>query len=95
MKYSRSIISAVVFQPDLQRGGSRAGQKYVTDFFHLRKKNYSPDHKANRMHSNDLEAYGENCCYFWFYSEVKFLTRFDVFLDLVISAVFSPNSIDF
>ena len=47
----------------------------------------SSDRKAtatNRMHSNDLEACGKKCCYFWFHSEVKFLTRFDVFLDLVI-----------
>ena len=28
------------------------------------------------MHSNDLEACGKKCCYFWFHSEVKFLTRF-------------------
>ena len=39
----------------------------------------SSDQKAtatNRMHSNDLEACGKKCCYFWFHSEVKFLTRF-------------------
>ena len=39
----------------------------------------SSDRKAtttNRMHSNDLEACGKKCCYFWFHSEVKFLTRF-------------------
>ena len=39
----------------------------------------SSDQKAtatNRMHSNDLEASGKKCCYFWFHSEVKFLTRF-------------------
>ena len=37
------------------------------------------DRKAtatNRMHSNDLETCGKKCCYFWFHSEVKFLTRF-------------------
>ena len=39
----------------------------------------SSDQKAtatNRMHSSDLEAFGKKCCYFWFHSEVKFLTRF-------------------
>ena len=39
----------------------------------------SSDRKAtatNRMDSNDLEACGKKCCYFWFHSEVKFLTRF-------------------
>ena len=39
----------------------------------------SSDRKAtatNRMHSSDLEACGKMCCYFWFHSEVKFLTRF-------------------
>ena len=29
-----------------------------------------------RMHSNDLEACGRKCCYFWFHSEVIFLTCF-------------------
>ena len=39
----------------------------------------SYDRKAtatNRMHSIDLETCGKKCCYFWFHSEVKFLTRF-------------------
>ena len=39
----------------------------------------SSDRKAtatNRMDSNDLEACGKKCCYFWFHSEVNFLTRF-------------------
>ena len=47
------------------------------------------------MHSNDLEACGKKCCYFWFQSEVKFLTRFDVFLDLVILPYFNAISMDF
>ena len=46
------------------------------------------------MHSNDLEAYGKKCCYFWFHSEVKFLARFNVFLDLVIFAYVNAISID-
>ena len=39
----------------------------------------SSDRKAtatNQMQSNDLEACGKKCCYFWFHSEVKFLTHF-------------------
>ena len=47
------------------------------------------------MDSNDLEACGKKCCYFWFHSEVKLLTRFDVFLDLVILAYFNVISIHF
>ena len=31
------------------------------------------------MHSNDLEACEKKCCYFWFHSEVKFVTRFGCF----------------
>ena len=31
---------------------------------------------TNQMHSSDLEACGKECCYIWFHSEVKFLTRF-------------------
>ena len=36
----------------------------------------SSDWKAtatNQMYSNDLEACGMKCCYFWFHSEVNFL----------------------
>ena len=58
----------------------------------------SLDRKAtatNRMDSNELEACGKKCCYFWFHSEVKFLTRFDVFLDLAIFAYFNDIFIDF
>ena len=39
----------------------------------------SSDRKAtatNRMHSSDLETCDKKSCYFWFRSEVKFLTRF-------------------
>ena len=52
----------------------------------------SLDRKAtatNQMHSNDLEACGIKCCNFWLHSEVKSLTRFDVFLDLVILPYFN------
>ena len=47
------------------------------------------------MDSNDLEACGKKCCYFSFHSEVKFLTRFDVFLDFVILPYFNAISVDF
>ena len=50
---------------------------------------------TNGIHSNDLEACGMKCCYFLFHSEVKFLTRFDVFLDLVILPYFNAISIHF
>ena len=72
MKYSRSLTSAVVLPPDPPRGGSRAGQNSSWG-------SPSSERKAtasNRMHSSDLEAFGKKCCYFWFHSEVKFLTRF-------------------
>ena len=50
------------------------------------------------MHSSDLKgkAHGKmKCCYFWFHSEVKFLSLFDVSLDLVILVYFNAISIDF
>ena len=59
----------------------------------------SSDRKAtatNRMHSNALEACGMKYCYFWFHSEVKFLTRFQhVFGLLVILPYFNSISVDF
>ena len=58
----------------------------------LLQKTSSSDRKATtttRMHSNYLEACGMQCCYFWFHFEVKFLTRFDVFSDVVILAYFN------
>ena len=47
------------------------------------------------MHSSDLEAFGKKYCYFLFHWEVKFLTSFDVFLDLVILVYVNAISIDF
>ena len=78
MKYLWSLTSVVVFRPDLPRGGSRAGPKMVTGG-PLLQETSSSDRKAtatNRMDSNDLEACGKKCCYFWFHSEVAFLTSF-------------------
>ena len=54
----------------------------------------SSDQKAtatNRMHSNDLEACWKKCCYFWFHSEVKILTR----LFGLILPYFNAISMDF
>ena len=70
------------------QGGAKIGHRGVPFF----KKLPSSDWKAtatNQMHSNDLEECGKKCCYVWFHSEVKFLTRFDVFLDLVIFPYFN------
>ena len=56
------------------QGGAKIGQGGP-----LLQESSSSDWKAtatNRMDSNDLEACGKKCCYFWFHSEVKFLTRF-------------------
>ena len=58
----------------------------------------SSDRKAtatNRMHSSDLEAFGNRCCYFLFHSEVKFLTRFWRLFGLSYFGVFYAISIDF
>ena len=97
MKYSRFLTSVVVFGPDPPRGGSRAGQKYVMEGT-LHQRNFSSDRKGtgtNQMHNNDLEACGKKCCYVWFHSEVKLLTHFGVFLDLVNFVYFNAISIDF
>ena len=46
------------------------------------------------MHRNNLEACGKKYCHFWFHSNVKFLSVFDLFLDLVILPYFNAISID-
>ena len=79
------------------QGWIQGGPKYV-NVGPLLQQTSSSDRKAtatNQMHSSDLEACGKKCCYFWFHSEVKFLTRFDVFLDLAIFVNFNAISIDF
>ena len=65
------------FRPDPPRGRSMVGQKKGSRG-PLLQQTSSSDRKAtstNRMHSSDLEACWKKCCYFWFHSEVKFLTR--------------------
>ena len=59
------------FRSDLSRVGSRAGQKKVAEDPILQRTSPS-DHETeitNRLHSNDLEACGKKCCFF--YSDVK------------------------
>ena len=46
---------------------------------------------TNRMHQSDLEGCGKKCCYFWFHSEVKFLTLFWRFSRLSHFSTFSCN----
>ena len=56
------------------QGGAKIGQGGP-----LLQETSSSDRKAtvtNQMDSDDLEACGKKWCYFWFHSEVKFLTRF-------------------
>ena len=66
------------------------GSSSLTDFF-VRPEGYSNDPR----NTSGQETCGIKCCYFWFNSEIKFLTRFDVFFDLVILLYFNANSIDF
>ena len=76
-KYPLSLTGVNVFRPDPPKGGSRAGQNRSRS--PLLQETSSSDRKAtatNWMHSNDLEACDKNCCYFWFHSEVKIVTRF-------------------
>ena len=95
MKYSWSLTSVVAFGQirlvaDPEHGQNRSLESPSST-------NSSSDRKAtatNGMHSSDLEVCGMKCCYLWFYSEVKFLTRFDVFFDLVIFANFNAVCID-
>ena len=80
------------------RLGADPGRAKIGHGGPLLQKTSSPDWKdtaTNLMHSNDVEACGEKCCYFWNHSEVKFLTRFDVFLDLVILPYFNAISTGF
>ena len=46
---------------------------------------------TDRMHRNNLKACGKKCCYFWFHSEVKFLTPFWRLFGLSHFGIFSCN----
>ena len=80
------------------RLGADPGRAKIGHGGPLLQESSSSDRKAtvtNQMDSNNLETYGKKCTYFWFHSEVKFLTRFDVILDFVILAYFNATFIDF
>ena len=82
------------FRQTPPRGGSRAGQKYVNGGSLLQRTSSSAWKATaiNPMYGSDLKAYGKKRCYFWFHSEVKYLTVFYVFLDLVILVYFNAIS---
>ena len=93
MKYSWSLTSVVVFSARSAQGRIQGGEK-IGDGGPLLQETSSSDRKAtatNQMDSNDLEACGKKCCYFWFH----FWRDFDVFLDFVIFAYFNAIFIDF
>ena len=90
--HMHSGVSARSTQGRIQ-GGTKIGHGGP-----LLQETYSSDWKAtatNQMDSNDLEAFGKKCCYFWYHSKQNFWRIFDVFLDLVILANFNVISIHF
>ena len=71
--YKCCCFSARSAQGRIQ-GGTRIGHGDI-----LLQRTSSSDQEdtgTNRRHSSVLEACGKKCCYFWFHSKVKFLTRF-------------------
>ena len=83
--YKCCCFSARSAQGRIQGGAKIGHGGYV------RQETSSSDRKAtttNQMDSNDREAYGKKCFYFWFHSEVKFSMRFDVFFGLSHFCVF-------
>ena len=74
------------------QGGAKLGQWGIPSpkVFFFKLEGYSD----KLMHDSDLKVYGKKRCYFWFHSEVKFLTRFYVFLDLVNLVDFNAISVD-
>ena len=94
MNYSWFLTSVVVFLPDSPRGGSRAGQKYIVEGPLLHRTSERKVIATHEIDSNDPEACGKKCCYFWFYSEVKFLTSLHA-QTLSFLAYFYAISVDF
>ena len=81
----------------IYRGWIQGGAKIV-HVGSLLKKTSSSDRKAtatNQMQNNNLEACWNKCCCFWLHLEVKFLTHFDICLDLVMLVSFIAIYIDF
>ena len=75
------------------QGGAKIGHEGP-----LLQQTSSSDKKATetkQMHSSDLEACGNKCCYFCFHSEVKFFMRFWRLFWLVTLPYFYAISIDF
>ena len=96
MKYSRSLTSVVVFRPDPPREGSRAGRNRSLGSSSSQKFFLRPEGYSNKPNTSPWSrSTWEEVLLFWFHSEVKFLTRFDVFLHLVILVYFNVISIDF
>ena len=88
--YKCYCFSARSVQGRIQ-GGAKIGHRGS-----LLQQTSSSDRKptaTNRMHSNGLDPCGMKCCYLWFHSEVKFLTRF--WRLFVILLYFNAISVDF
>ena len=85
------MVQSLCYLKPFGQGRIQGGAKIVRQ----RSPSDSKASATNPMHSNDLEACGKKCCYFWFHSQIIFLMRFDIFLDLVILASFNAISRDF
>ena len=71
------------------QGGAKIGHgEYPSSKNFFRPEGYSNKPNAKQWSKTS----GKKCCYFWFYSEVKFVLRL---LDLVIWVYFNAISIDF
>ena len=71
-------LQVMLFIGQIRPGRSQGGTK-IGHGGPLLQRTSSSDRKdiaTNRRHSSVLEECGKKCCYFWFNSEVKFLTHF-------------------
>ena len=94
--YNWNIVPCDVKQPISLTHSSRGGEKCAPEGPHLWETSSDRLHRTtNRMHECDLEGCGKKWCCFLFHSEVKSLTLFYVFLDLIILAHFHAISIYF
>ena len=92
VSYKCCCFSARSAQGRIQ-GGAKIGHRGSPSSrnFFFRPEGYSD----KRMDSNDQEACGKKCCYFWFIPKSNFWRVFDVFLDFVILPYFNAISLDF